>query len=368
MRDSVKERLDRIDALFPPERLRRSRERLTRLWHGAPPLDRLPFCFSPLTLDYYAAPITPEERLRQTIDEIVLRGRLEDDFIPAFFPGCHQGTIPGMLGAREIVKESDYTCARVITSVADIEKLPAPSMGPGTVANGWLAMEKYVLEETEGRLPIHVTDMQGPADVCGQLWGYENLLACAYEDGDAYNALTGKVTDAFILLWEAQQRVVGDRFVGTHLWGWNWVPPDAGASLSADSLVMISADFYREFYQPCLETIARRFGGLAVHSCGDFSQVVKAMCATPGLKAIHGGQMGVEALAGAGADGHTLIIAGAGQDDTQRTFNLIRERGLRVDLSIGLTPPEGRPPASWTDQDWVAVRRMNDSVLNAARV
>ena len=89
--------MDRIDERFPPERLRRSRERLTRLWHGEPPLDRLPFSFMPLKVDYYAAACDPEKRLREMLDEIVLRGRLEDDFIPAFFPGCRQATIPSIL-------------------------------------------------------------------------------------------------------------------------------------------------------------------------------------------------------------------------------------------------------------------------------
>ena len=366
MKPWIKERLDRIDELFTAERLRRSRERLTRLWHGQPPLDRHPFTFMPLTMDYYAPACVPEQRLRQMLDETILRGRLEDDFVPAFFPGCRQATIPTMFGAREIVIEADYTCTKIIREIADIAKLPEPSMGPGTVAHEWRAMARYVLEETEGRLPIHVTDMQGPFDVCGQMWGYEGLLTSAYDDPEAFRALLATTTEAFVMLWDAQQRAVGDRFVGTHLWGWNWVPPDAGASLSADCLVMISPDFYRTFFQPCLETIAARFGGLAVHSCGDFSQVVPAMCATAGLKAVHCGQMGLETIVKAGMDNRTLVILGSSQDDAPRMFNLIRERKMRVDLSVGIKAPDGKPPAAWTEKDWAAIRQANEGILAAA--
>jgi len=367
MKTWIKERLDKIDALFPPERLTRSRERITRLWHGQPPLDRLPFTFNPLTpIDYYAAITPPELRLRQMLDESVLHGQMDDDFIPAFFPGCRQATIPNMFGAAEVVVEDDVTCTKILWEISDIAKLSEPSMAPGTVAHEWLALEKFVLEETESRLPIHVTDMQGPADVCGQMWGYENLLTCAYEDPGAYHRLLAKVTEAFVMFWDAQRKAAGDRFVGTHLWGWNWVPPDAGASLSADSLVMLSPDFYREFYQPHLETIAKRFGGLAVHSCGDFSQVVPAMCATPGLKAVHCGQMKLDDILKAGMDDRALVILGSPQEKAQQVFDLIRENKMRVDLSISIKPPDGKPVASWTEQDWGVVRRTNDSILSAA--
>jgi len=140
------------------------------------------------------------------------------------------------------------------------------------------------LEETEGRLPVHVVDMQGPADVCGKLWNYGDFLLSAYTDPDAYHSLMTRVTDAFIMFWDAQRSLLGDKFIGTHLFGWSYVPTDAGASVSADSLVMISPGFYDEFYSPYLQRIGAAFGGVAVHSCGDFSAVLPRMLKTPHLQ------------------------------------------------------------------------------------
>ena len=62
----------------------------------------------------------PQQRLRQMLDETILRGRLEDDFVPAFFPGCRQATIPTMFGAREIVIEADYTCTKIIREIEQV--------------------------------------------------------------------------------------------------------------------------------------------------------------------------------------------------------------------------------------------------------
>ncbi len=336
--------------LFPPKRLTKSKERWSRLWRGEAPLDRYPFLYAPLQFGYYVAGCSPEECLHANLDECIARGVMQDDFIPAFFPGCRQSTIPSMFGAEEIVLEGDYTCRHLLDSAEDIDRLPEASLGPGTVAHEWLAMQEYVLEATGGRLPVHVTDMQGPADVCGQLLGYDVFLACAYEDPERYHRFIARVTEAFIRFWDAQRLLCGDCFVGTHLFGWDWVPHDAGASISADSLVMVSPAFYREFYQPYLQRIGETFGGMSVHSCGDFAAVVTALSATPTLKAVNAGQMSIAELHQAGVDARTLIIAMTGPDALEDTFRLIRELHLRVDMTIhGIWPTTAqgvKPPAS----------------------
>ena len=367
MQGWIRDRLDRIDERFSAARLAASRERWTRLWRGEPPLDRQPFVFLPFTLDYYDDVLPPEARLRAILDEILFRGRLDDDFIPAFFPGCRQSTIPNMFGAAEIVSGRDYSSARLVNHVEEIAGLPAPSLAPGTVAHEWIEMARYVRDETEGRLPIHVADMQGPPDVCGKLWGYEDFLACAYEDPVVFRSLLGKVADAFSLLWERQRELVGDLFVATHLFGWSWVPPGTGASLSADSLVMVSGDFYREFFQPCFESMASRLGGLTVHSCGDFSSVIPALSRTPGVKAINAGQMSVEAVLKAGVEPRTLLLVIVPAAEASHTFSLIRQHGLRVDLTLSLGVP-GVPPRSWGAKEWEVVRVENQRILELAVV
>jgi len=370
MNDAILRKLEQIDALFPPERLARSKERWSRLWRGEALLDRYPFLFAPVQFEYYCAGLNPEACLHANLDECIARGVVQDDFIPAFFPGCRQSTIPTMFGAEEIIIDGDYTCHHCIECPEDVDRLPAPSLGPGTVAHEWLTMQEYVLEATEGRLPIHVTDMQGPADVSGQLWGYDEFLACAYEDPERYHRLMTQVTEAFIIFWDAQRRLCGDTFVGTHLYGWDWTPNDAGATISADSLVMVSPAFYREFYQPYLQRIGERFGGMSVHSCGDFSAVIPALCATPTLRAVNAGQMSISELNNSGVDAQTIIIAFANPDTIDETFQLIRERHLRVDMSIGgiwpATPQGVKPAADWTAEDRAGMQRFEERVVALA--
>ncbi len=357
MKPDIREKLDIIDEWYPPERLMLSKERWRRLWHDEPVLDRYPFVYAPINIDYYEAAMNPELRLQAMLDEIILRGPIGDDFIPAFFPGCRQATIPNMFGAREIMVGTSYDSERIIFEADDVYKLPGLSMGDGTIASEWIAMQAYVMRETENRLPIHVTDMQGPVDVCGQMWGYDNLLAAAYTDPDEYHYLLDKVTTAFNFFWQSQKFMAGKLFVGTHLFGWDWVPEGMGATVSADSLVMVSSSFYQEFFQPYLERISDYFGGINVHSCGDFSAVIPALLKTKGIRGINAGQMSLPQLVNAGATRDVVIVSWANDDNIEETFKLIREHDLRVSLTIahnwswenGMPKPMGTWPVNEFD-------------------
>lgn len=339
MKDWVKVKLDKIDELYPPERISRSKERWRRMWRGEKPIGRYPFTYGQMMFSYYDDVHPAEERLKVSLDEIIIHGTLDDDYVPSIFPGCKQSTIPTMLGSKEIIKGRDYTCEKIIRCYEDIDRLPEPSVGPGTVAHEWLEMQKYMLEETAGRIPIHVTDMQGPVDVAGQLWGYDDLFIAAYEEPEYYKRLLTKVTQAFILFWKSQRDLLGDRFVPTHLFGWSWVPEDMGASISTDSIVMVSPDFFDTFFRPYIEEIGRVFGNISLHSCGDYSRVFHNLTAIPCLKAVNAGQMTVEQLVKAGLDNKTVAIVISLLEDAGPMFNLIRENSLRVDLSIlGIWP------------------------------
>lgn len=366
MQPWIRDLLEQVDELFPPERIARSKARWRCIWKGGAP-DRYPFVYYPCTFAYYDDVHTPEERLRCSLEEFLVHGRMNDDFIPSLFPGCRQGTLPSMLGAREIVAGGDYTCERIIQGLEDIDRLPEPSMAPGTIAHEWIEMQRYFLEETEGRIPVHVTDMQGPFDAAAQLWGYDNLFIAAYQYPESYERLIGRTTRAFIQFWRAQAELAGDLFVGTHLFGWDWAPPGLGATLSADSLAMGSPDFFETAYRPHLDHIAEELGGLTVHSCGDFTAVIPQLATVPGVRGVNAGQMSVQALIDAGWPPEKVIIAYSSYEEMPGLMQLVRNMRLRTDVSIFFPWPMQdeciKPPREWSAADWDDIRRKEDALL-----
>jgi hypothetical protein len=371
MRDWVREGLARVGERYPAARVARSQARWSQLWQGTVPDGTYPFMYAPVTFNYYDAVHTHEGRLQAMLDEFLARPNFDDDFVPTLFTGCRNATIPGLFGAREVVLDGDHSSERLLTSVEDVDTLPAPAIAPESLAQFWLDMERYLLEETEGALPVHVTDMQGPADVCGKLLGYDELFIGAISEPDAYHRLMTKVTDAFLLFWAAQRDLLGAAFVPTHLWGWSWVPVDNGATMSVDSLVMLSPDFYDEFYAPYITRIADAFGGVAVHSCGNFAQVVPNLCRTPGITAINTSQMTLPQLLEAGLDASMLVIMFTSSADAGELFSLIRAHNLRVEVTVAPDWPKdangtAKPVADWTRAEYDAALSDHQRLLAAA--
>jgi hypothetical protein len=339
--------------------------------------DRYPFIYCSLGFNYYDDVMPPKERLDRTLDEIIAHGHTRDDFIPQFFPGCRVATIPDMFGARENVHvlpdgtKSYSVCDKLFGSDGDLRNIPDPVIGPNGIAASWLDMQHYVLEETDGRLPVSVIDMQGPMDVAGQLWGYDNLFLDAVTDGEKARALLTKCTTAFIMLWQKQQDLVGDRFVGTHLFGWSWAEegPNHGASLSMDSLAMVSGDFFTEHTREHLVRISEAFNGLTIHSCGNFSAVVPGLNETPGIEAVNSSQMSLGELVDAGLDPELFITVTRGFADLGDEYRLIRRNHLNVEMTISDVWPAGdRPPDLWSEEEWQVFRQREERILELTTI
>jgi hypothetical protein len=356
MKSSVRHKLGKIDELYPPARIAASKERWRRLWAGEAPLDRIPFQAGPVPgCEYYAAGLTPEATLDKLLDSLILHGVADDDLVPTLFPGCHQGTIPSTFGAKEVVLDGDYSCERLLGSVGDICSLPPACLRSGTPAQAWLDMQRCFVDDTEGRMPVHVTDMQGPFDVAGQLLGYDNLMLAAYDDFESYHTLMTKTTEAFVYYWQEQERLLGDLFVGTHLWGWSWVPRGCGATVSVDSLVMFSPGFFDTYVKPYLERIGESLGGIVTHSCGNFAGVIPSLRGTHGLRAVNASQMTLRQMLDAGLSSKTLLIL---QDDYQSLKNtaaLMAQRRQPVELTIGGVFPD-KNTGFWSHDQHAEIR------------
>jgi len=347
----VDDKLARLRALYPEERVRRSRARWEAVWRGDwAALDRYPFVLAPLQADYYAVGQTPAQRLRHLLDEHIAHGRLEDDAIPTLFPGCNQAVMPNLFGAPAERFARERKARPIIDGRAAARALAAPVLGPE--ARHWLAMLRYFRERVGDTIPLRVADMQGPLDAAAQLWSYEALFICCHEDPATYDHLMNRLVEAFLLLWEAQAAVAGDALHPSHLNVWSWMPLPRAVTLSMDSLVMMSPAFCRRWCLPALQRIAARFpDGMVIHSCGDVRQHRELLQGTPFIRGIHFGQMTLEQVVEAGFDASTVLLAGTHYANRAGAFQAIRNGRLRVDLTFsGAAPAE--PPSTWRSADW----------------
>jgi hypothetical protein len=371
MQQWVKEKLKQIADLYPSERIEKSKERINHLWQNRPALDRLPFTFCAVNRPYYIGNLGKEKGLRAFLDEFIARGIADDDFIPTIFPGCRISTIPAMFGAKEIIAtdplSENWGTERLLYKPEDIDALPDPDIRLSDSALYFLDIEKYFLEETEGLIPIHVCDMQGPVDIAGQLLGYDELFLCAFDDEDRYAKLMNKIVDAFIMLWKAQQELLGDVFVPTHLWAQSWTPKNNGVSASADSIVMVSPDFFTEFYEPYLKRITDTLGPLTIHSCGDFSKMIPTLASCNFIHGVQAGQMQMEDMIKAGWSNDKVMVVLKDIAHHQQMFDFIRAGDYHVDLILnGLWPANEHRP--WTFEERTMIEEKVKAIKLAAKL
>lgn len=371
MTDETKKKLDALEEIYTPQRVAQSKARWECMWNGARTADRYPYTFGWPHFNPYNINHPPQERTQAYLDGLLFCGQFHDDMIPSIFPGLNHASIPSMLGAKEVHLGMESGCEKLIFQAEDIDKLPEPAIHPGTVAAYWVEAAKQFVEETEGRIDVHVCDMQGPFDVAAQLWSYDDMIVCAYEDPDRYHHLLSLCTEAFIMLWNAQKNILGERFIGTHLFSHDWIPKNIGSTLSADGLVMCSPSFYDEFVNPYIARVAKALGGTVVHSCGNFRPVLKQLCATEGVRGINASQLTVQELVDAGLDQTKTIIAFTNSEALSSVMEVVRRYDLGVVLTIGdfyLYNSDGSAKTELTPSEKAMLREREEKIASIMRM
>ena len=360
MRKEIREKLNKIWELYPEERLKKSKERWVNLWGGREQSDRMPYIVYPVNHNPYWGTFEPLERLNIILDDYIARGEIDDDTIPTLFTGCRTSTIPNMFGAKEIILDEDITAEK---KFRNLENLVLPEPKITEVPQYWLDMMKFFIDETEGGIPIHVTDMQGPLDVAGVLFNYDDFMVLAYEDEERFKSLLDSITQAFILFFREQEALLGDLCVPTHLMSWDYVPPHYCASMSIDSLVMLSPSFYERYVKETIEKISDEFHRIIVHSCGDWKHMIKSVCDTRGVIGVNASQMDLGMMKEGGLRSDVTAIMMAPFDDAVRQIQIAKDYGMKLDLCVldmmsFLVKPSGRfllndikPKSEWTKKE-----------------
>lgn len=282
--------LSPIRKLFSEERLARSTERLRAIWSLTQPKDRIPFVFKnpphqpEIREDFFfEAGYDEELSLRYQLDVMESRAFIEDDYLPSLFPGLRQGAIPTAFGCEEVLKGDHFWCKPMMRNANDVYRLRKPALEKVGGTRLFLERIKYFRKETGGQIPIHVCDMQGPLAVAAAIWGYQDFLSAFYDNPEEVHFLLNLATESIIEFATKQMEAAEGDIIPMHCWAVVWMPPGKGISISEDLLSVLPPELYQEFGIPYHERIARNFGSVFIHSCGNFSHNLDNLKKTKGL-------------------------------------------------------------------------------------
>jgi len=216
--------------------------------------------------------LNPDKFLRAQLDEIEAQASYKGDFVPSLCPTFGVINIPAAFGCEVVWWENNFPSAKPLNldSPEKIFDIQMPTLAAGEVSR-ILDYTRYFIAQTSGRIPIRLTDIQGPLDSAALIIGHTEFLALIRTHPAAAHHLLQKITDFTIEFARAQREVVlkaGAEFVPSLFSP--WMPDGFGISVSNDACVMISAADHDEYSVPYLDQISDAFGGIYIHSCGNW--------------------------------------------------------------------------------------------------
>jgi hypothetical protein len=235
--------------------------------------------------------LDPEKFLQAQLAEIDDQLALQGDFVPCLCPAFGIINIPAAFGCEVIWHENNFPSVRPLplADPAEFSALPRPKASAGEMGR-ILATTRHFIDRTEGRLPIRLTDIQGPLDSAALIMGHTEFFTALKTHPWETHRLLQTVTDFTIACAKTQRDVVrGSRVEFVPSLFQPWMPDGPGISVSNDVCVMISADEHDEFAVPYLNQISDAFGGLFIHSCGNWLHQLPSLAKVRGLRGLEFG-------------------------------------------------------------------------------
>ena len=145
-----------------------------------------------------------------------------------------------------------------------------------------LQMIEYFVEKTQGRIPISLTDTQSPLNMSGHLLPLDQFFMSFLTEPEKVIQLFDRIADLSIEFNNEQLKLTGQSLVYPGH-GFASSTEWKGLGMSDDNILMISPEQYMDIASPSVIKICNHLGGVAFHSCGDWSGWIDAVKNMKGL-------------------------------------------------------------------------------------
>lgn len=172
-------------------------------------------------------------------------------------------------------------------SVAEALRYETVPVAETRIGRHTLAMIEYFLDQTQGRLPMCVTDTQSPLNIASYLIESNRFYMDLVDSPDDVIALLAKIRDLAVDFTRKQTEMIGEAAV----WpghGFASSRRFAGCGASDDVMTTLSGEMYGTLAAPSISSFGAPFGGTAFHSCGNWARQLPAVMSMPGLLMVDG--------------------------------------------------------------------------------
>ena len=235
--------------------------------------------------------LDPAHYLEAQLEEIEGQAALPGDLVPALCPTLGVIAVPSAFGGEVVWWENDFPAVRPVIGDAPgkVYGLRRPAVTDGELGR-ILDYTRVFVERTGGRLPVRLGDIQGPLDNAALIFGHTDFLQALITHPHEVHHLLGLVTNLMIEFARAQRTLVRDLGVEFVPSGFQpWLPDGKGLSVANDVGVMLPPALHDEFSVPYLNRLSDAFGGVYIHSCGDWTHLFPSLEKVRGLRGLEFG-------------------------------------------------------------------------------
>jgi len=213
-----------------------------------------------------------------------------DDFVLHLQPQMGVGVFASALGCEVGFPPDQMPWTHFAIKAGDpadkVYELPTPDVRGGLLGD-ILDFAEYFDRKAEHRFPIAVTDVQGPIDTAYLVWDSCDFMVAMYEHPQEVHHLMRLCTDLLIKFIREMRSKVRE-FVPAHFPP-VYLPDGMGICVSEDALAVLSPHLYEEFSLPYINELSEEFGGILIHSCGNFEHQLVNLQKVRGLRGINFG-------------------------------------------------------------------------------
>jgi len=148
-----------------------------------------------------------------------------------------------------------------------------------------LEMIEYFLDQTKGKVPMSMGDIQSPFNNATYVVDTSNFLVSMIMEPEKVLKFLDVLVGLEIDFYKEQEKLIGDVLVRPGH-GFASSRIFEGFGMSDDNVVMVDEESYLNFISPSFVKLGKAFGGPVHHSCGNFSNKTGMFKKIEGLKMV----------------------------------------------------------------------------------
>lgn len=231
---------------------------------------------------FYTAGKSIEKSFQNNLSDFVKTLEYLSDTLPYIEPWFGTGVYAQAFGGVYFWRENECpACHYKYKDINEIKNINKPSIAESEMLQHVKKSLEYICEQTAGRIPICMTDTQSPNDVATLILDAVEVFTAFYMDPDAIKYFLQMITDIVEEFSLLQKNIIGKALASPgHIMA-NSSIYGKGISISDDNLAVCSQKTNEEFLLPYDIQLGQKFGGVAIHSCGNWAHTMPIIVQSP---------------------------------------------------------------------------------------